>query len=229
MLSGARLGTLARGWAGLGKGFVRKWPIRESQQEMTCRRGEASARYGIVAQGLHWVIAILVGGMLILGKIMIDMPDGFEKLRLYQVHKSFGFTVLALMVVRLAWRLTHRPPPLPPAKPWEHFLARLTHGGLYVLLLAMPMTGWLTVSASPLPIPTRYFDLFTIPDLTAPDKALRDTASAIHSLLSSILIALLALHIAAALKHHFVNKDDVLLRITPFHGRGRGRARSVRR
>ncbi len=179
----------------------------------------APLRYNKVAIGLHWLIAILIIGLLIVGFVMgaIDKADPL-KYKLYQLHKSFGITVLALSLLRLAWRLTHRAPPLPPeSKRWERAVAHLVHFGLYGLMIGLPLVGWLGASTSPLKIPTVIFGLFTLPHL----PFFQDTPGAshqffeLHETMAYILIGLLCLHAGAALKHHFMLKNDVVLRMTP--------------
>lgn len=188
------------------------------------------ARYDRVAISLHWLIAFMILGLLAAGFIMtgLDHADPL-KYQLYQLHKSFGITVLALSLVRLAWRLAHPKPAMPETmKAWESFAAHAAHWAFYGLMIGMPMAGWLGVSASPLGIPTRIFNLFTLPHLPVYSGSVADippgdssahTVSEslfeIHAALAWCIIVLLALHIGAALKHHFVVKDDVLLRMTP--------------
>jgi len=176
-------------------------------------------RYHAVAIGLHWLIAILIIGLLIVGFVMGDLERSDPlKYTLYQMHKSFGITVLVLSLVRLVWRLLHRAPPLPAgSKGWEKFLSHLTHAGFYLLMLGLPLVGWLGVSASPLKIPTVIFGLFTLPSLPffhdVPDAA--HQLFELHETLAYLVIGLLVLHVGAAFKHHFLMKDDVVLRMTP--------------
>lgn len=176
-------------------------------------------RYSKVAISLHWLIALMIIGLLIVGFVMgeIDKANPL-KYQLYQLHKSFGITVLALSLLRLVWRLTHRTPPLPPeSKRWEKAIAHLTHFGFYGLMIGLPLVGWLGVSTSPLKIPTMIFGLFQLPHL----PFFQNTPGASHQLfelhetMAYILIGLLCLHAGAALKHHFMLKNDVVLRMTP--------------
>ena len=143
-------------------------------------------------------------------------PDTFA---LYQWHKSFGFLVLALAVLRLAWRFANPSPGLPDGMPAiERIAAHLGHAGLYALLLALPLSGWLMVSASPWGIPTVLFEVLPVPHLPVPE-ALGGKAEAeavlkeLHEVLGFALLALVVLHVAAALKHHFINRDTVLRRM----------------
>jgi cytochrome b561 len=180
-------------------------------------------RYDAVAITLHWVIAfgIIMQIAVGLGMTHIQIPIG-AKFWLYQFHKSVGITVLFAVVLRLLWRLTHTPPALPAAMPMlERRAASVTHLALYGFMLALPLTGWALVSVSPYNIPTVLYGLIPWPDLpilsTLPDKHAADAvASFVHSRLGFILIGLLALHIAAALRHHFLLHDNVLRRMLPF-------------
>lgn len=171
--------------------------------------------WGWPAKLLHWLVALLVAGMLALGVTMTDPGLGLERqYALFQLHKSVGLTVLALMLLRLAWRAANRTPDLPPSA-WEGRAARLSHAALYVLLLAMPVTGFLTAASSPLGIPTLLFGTVPVPHPLGPDKAVSDTLGLVHGTLALALATLLALHVAAALRHHLLLGDDVLLRILP--------------
>jgi cytochrome b561 len=172
-------------------------------------------RYGAVAQTFHWLIAALIVIQFVLAYTADDLPLGAHKLALLARHKSFGMTVLMLAVLRLLWRLKHPPPELPSGMtPLERILARGTHVAFYVLLFAMPLTGWLMSSAKNYSV--SWFGLFTWPNLIGKNEAQFDFLRSTHHLLSDALFALAVLHILAALKHHFWNKDDVLLRMLPF-------------
>ena len=170
--------------------------------------------WGSVHKVLHWLIALAVVGLLVVGWIMDEMPNSPDKIKVYALHKSFGITVLALMLVRLAWRWTNPRPALPSTmKGWERTLAGVVHGGLYVVLLAMPLSGWLFNSASNFKL--KWFGLFSIPPLWGPDKDLKHLAEDVHWALSWAIVTLVVLHVAGALKHHFVDRDDVLRRMLP--------------
>ncbi|MGF1474115.1 MAG: cytochrome b [Geminicoccaceae bacterium] len=172
--------------------------------------------WGGVAIALHWLMALMIIGMLVAGTIMVDWPDDDleTKFRLYQLHKSFGITLLALTILRLAWRLLQPVPPLPESAPgWMRVGAGLSHMLLYGLMLAIPVAGWLMASASPLGIPTQIFGLFTLPHLVAASEPAEALYKAIHYWLGNALILLLVVHVAAALKHHFVDRDAVLVRM----------------
>jgi cytochrome b561 len=174
-------------------------------------------RYGSVAQGLHWVVVLLLIGQVTVGKIAHEMPDGFDKLVLLARHKSVGITILGLAVLRLAWRRFDRPPPPPPMPRWQLLASRATHAALYVLLFAMPVTGWLMSSASNYPV--SWFGLVQLPDFVEPDHGLKELMEETHELLASTLIALALLHVAAALKHQFLDRDGLLWRMLPWRGR----------
>jgi cytochrome b561 len=180
-------------------------------------------RYGAVAIALHWTIALAIIGLLALGMVMVRMtPASSLQFELYQLHKSLGITVLVLSILRLGWRLTHPAPPLPTTlKTWEARLARFTHLSFYVLMLVLPLTGWMMVSASVWNLPTIIFGLFRLPHLpvlsTLPDKKpIEEALKDIHEWLAVAAFALLLLHVAGALKHHFIARDDTLIRMLPW-------------
>jgi cytochrome b561 len=182
----------------------------------------AKGRYDAVAMTLHWLTVLGVAGQLAMGWSMTAMrPGSFLQFQLYQAHKSVGMTVLALSILRLGWRLLHRPPPLPASMPvWEQRLAHLSHVGLYALLLGLPLSGWAVVSVSPLNIPTVLYAIVPLPHLplltTLSNKsAVEPLLKLVHETGVWILIALLVGHIGAALRHHFLLRDDVLTRMVP--------------
>lgn len=173
------------------------------------------ARYGAVAQGFHWIIAALIVTQFVLANLELALPLGNHKLVLLGRHKSVGMTVLMLALLRLLWRRKNPPPPLPDGmKPAEKSLARFTHGAFYVLLFAMPVTGWLMSSAKKYSV--SWFGLFTWPDLIGKSEPAFKALHLTHEVLSDLLLGIAVLHIVAALKHHFWDKDDVLLRMLPF-------------
>jgi cytochrome b561 len=176
-----------------------------------------SVRYGYVAQALHWVIVALLVVQVTLAKIAEGLPLGLEKLAVLARHKSFGITILGLAIVRLGWRLFNRPPAEPPMPRWQFAVARLNHWALYALLFAMPITGWLMSSAHAYPV--SWFGLVQLPDLVAPDEMLEERLEAVHETLAKLLIALVLLHVAAALKHQFVDRDGLLFRMLPWRDR----------
>lgn len=165
--------------------------------------------YTPVAKGLHWLMAALILGLAALGIVMHEMPLSPLKLELYAWHKWFGVTVFLLVWLRLAWRLTHRPPALPAtlSAPLQR-LAHAGHGLLYVLMIVVPLSGWLMSSAKG--VQTVWFGLVPLPDLLGRDRDLGDLLQQAHKLLNLLLLLTLAGHVLAALWHHFVLKDDTL-------------------
>ncbi|MBT8472987.1 MAG: cytochrome b [Marinicaulis sp.] len=179
----------------------------------------AQRRYSSAAVFLHWLIALLIIGQIAGGLYMHRLPATTLKFELYQWHKSFGVTILALSVLRLGWRLTHRPPPLPDAMSRiEQFGARASHAGFYVLLFALPLVGWAMVSASPKDLPTVLFETVPFPHMPGlpQSESLEAAFMQTHKYLAYSAIALLFLHVAAALKHHFIKRDDVLTAMAPW-------------
>lgn len=172
-------------------------------------------RYGLIAQAFHWVIVVLVIAQFVLGFTAHGLPISLERLVLLARHKSIGITIFVLVVLRLAWRLYSRPPPLPPAPhPLFDTAAHVSHGLLYALLLAMPPVGWLYSSASHLTV--AWFGFFPLPNLIGPDKQLAQALLLTHESMAWLLLATVTLHVLAALWHHFLLKDAVLLRMLPF-------------
>ena len=168
--------------------------------------------YTPVAKGLHWLMAVLILGLLALGIYMSDLPLSPQKLTLYSWHKWFGVTVFLLVWLRLAWRVTHRPPALPETLSAPMRLAaHAGHAALYVLMIAIPLTGWLMSSAKG--FQTVWFGVLPIPDLLGRDRELGDLLQQVHKLLNLLLMLTLAGHVLAALWHHFVLKDDTLRRM----------------
>ena len=171
-------------------------------------------RWGAVSQLLHWLIVGLLIVQVTLAEMADELPVGVKKLTILARHKSFGITILALALLRLAWRLRNPTPLLPGTlKPYERALARITHVMLYVLLFAMPLSGWMMSSARGFPV--SWFHLFQLPDLVPKNKALYEALLTTHGTLAAVLAVVVALHVAGALKHHFIHKDDVLRRMLP--------------
>ena len=165
---------------------------------------------------LHWSAGAVILGLLAIGWVMIHGGlDSAATFDLYQRHKSWGFVALVLTAGRLAARGLSASPPAPVSPRWERRLAALTQGSLYVLTIVAILTGWLVVSASPLPVPTLFFGLFVIPNIGPPNALLFTAAALAHEIAAWAIAALVALHVAGALKHHFVNRDDVLKRMLP--------------
>lgn len=190
---------------------------------------KANERYTSVAIALHWLIAIMVIGQLAGGFYMHNLPreQAELKFQLYQLHKSFGVSVLVLTLVRVGWRLTHKPPALPEKMAgWEKFLARGAHLGFYVLLIAMPLVGWAIVSSSPLAdsIQTYLFGVIHWPHLpffegVEDRKGLSHDFEELHEYLAFAMIGLIGLHVAAAVKHQIIDRDEVLSHMLPFRRR----------
>jgi cytochrome b561 len=171
-------------------------------------------RYGAVAQSFHWLIAALVVTQFVLASMAEDLPIGIHKLAMLARHKSVGMTVLMLAILRLLWRLTHPAPDLPAGMTAvERMLARVSHAAFYVLLFAMPLTGWMMSSAKNYSV--SWFGLFTWPNLVGKNEQAFELLRSTHDVLSGVLMAVVILHVIAALKHHFWNKDDVLTRMLP--------------
>lgn len=173
-------------------------------------RGDRHYSHGAIA--FHWTIAALVilNFVLIFGHEWADWAS-------VPTHKAIGITILVLSVGRLAWRLTHRPPPLPPMKAWEVGAAHALHWLFYLLIIAIPLSGWWMSSASAKPRPLTWFGLFDIPYLPVtrgPDGA-GAIASGFHEYAGLLLLALILLHVAAALRHHYILRDTVLARMAP--------------
>jgi cytochrome b561 len=168
--------------------------------------------YTRTAKAFHWIMAILIGGLLVLGLYMQDLPLSPQKLELYSWHKWFGVTVFILVWFRLAWRRSHRPPDLSESlSPRLRYAAHVGHTLLYVLMILIPLSGWLMSSAKG--FQTVWFGLVPIPDLIGKSRALGDLLQQVHKALNIILTLTLTGHILAAMWHHFVLKDDTLRRM----------------
>jgi cytochrome b561 len=167
-----------------------------------------------VAQLLHWLIVLLVLCQFVVGFYAKPLPVGIERLKMLTFHKSVGITVLALVILRLLWRLYTPAPKLPTGmKPFERFGAHMSHVLLYGLLLVLPVLGWLTSNASNLTV--RWFFTFNLPNLTGADPWLATLTKHLHDLGAWLLLLVVCLHIAAAFWHEFVRKDGVLRRMLP--------------
>ena len=174
--------------------------------------------YTRTAVALHWIVAALIAMALIIGWFMTDMVTSPTKMRVYDWHKCIGITVLALFFVRALWRMRH-PAPAPVLMPaWQRFASHAVHGLLYVMLLLQPLTGWLFSNAAGHSIV--YLGLVPLPDLVGKDKALASVLKAVHATLNFTLLALVCVHVGAALRHHAADRDGVLPRMLPFLRRG---------
>ena len=176
--------------------------------------GNTPLQWGAVSKLLHWLVAILVVVMAWLGLTMGDLPNGPDKVATYALHKSIGLTILALVVARLAWRLyAGAPGPVPGTPAWQDRIAAITHWGLYLLLLAMPLSGWMLNSAAGFPL--QWFGLLDVPALVGEHHDLHERAEAMHELLFWILALIVLAHAAAAIFHHVFQGDATLARMLP--------------
>ena len=178
------------------------------------------AGYSSVAIVIHWLIAALLIFEVALG-LNMESAKGAERFAVFQLHKSVGITILLLALLRLVWRLRHRPPPLT-ATGWEKALAQVVHAAFYVLLLGLPLSGWLVVSASKIAVPTLLYGTIPWPHvpgvatLAATAKEAWHAGSAfVHVNLVNVLYAMFALHVTGALKHHLIDRDGEIARMVP--------------
>jgi len=169
------------------------------------------AFYTRTAVFLHWLMALLIACGFSLGAYMVDLHMSPTKLRLYNYHKWIGITVLLFVLVRLVWRLTHRPPPEVAMPRWQLRAAQATHYLLYVLMIVTPVFGWLYSSATGYSVV--YLKLIRLPDLVHKDRHLADILVQIHAFLAWTIFWIVLLHAAAAFKHHFIDRDDTLRRM----------------
>ncbi|RPE80983.1 cytochrome b [Vulcaniibacterium tengchongense] len=175
-------------------------------------------RWGAVSQLLHWLSVVLILGLGVLGLVMVELPRSPRWFWVYDLHKSLGLSVLALAALRLAWRAyAGAPRPVPGTPRWQARAASATHALLYLLVFAVPLSGWAYDSVSGLR-PLRWFGLFKVPKLAAPSQELQPLVRDAHEWLFWILIALVAVHAAAAFYHHLFQRDATLARMLP--GRG---------
>lgn len=178
----------------------------------------ARDRYDALAQLLHWLVVVLIVVQFVLANRAHDLPAGLAKLAVLSQHKSFGITILALAVIRLAWRFVSPPPPLPAGmRPLQRIAAQVSHAALYFLLFAMPLSGWAMSSAANYPV--SWFGMVQLPDFVAPAEALHEALEETHEVMADILLVLALLHTAAAFKHHFIDKDGLLWRMVPWRGK----------
>jgi cytochrome b561 len=182
----------------------------------------SSPRYNRVAIFLHWAMALIILIMIPFGFLLEDLGKAGYGAIAYPLHKSFGLTILGLTVLRIVWRLLHRAPALPFSTPrWQRIVSRLVHVLLYVLMLGLPLSGWMMISTSAKTYVTTYFGLFVVPNLPLCEagsdqcKPLNGLFYESHETLAYIAIALIALHVAAAIKHRVIDKDGVMERMLP--------------
>ncbi len=173
--------------------------------------------WGAVAKSFHWLLALLIFFQLALGTIAEEARLSPLKLDLFVWHKSIGVTILLLVILRLAWRLNNPLPSMPAGTPaWETKLARIGHILLYVLMFAVPMTGWWVSDTSR--IPFKAFWLVPVPDLMVANRDMSELAGEVHGALTKLLLLVVVIHIAAALRHHFLLRNQVLTRMLPWRG-----------
>lgn len=190
---------------------------------MTDRSREPFLKYSRVAIALHWWIAALLLWNLYLGWRMGSL-EGLARFNLFQLHKSVGMTILLFSVLRLAWRLVRPAPPmLASMRRWEKLAAASVHWVMYGFMIAMPLTGWIIVSASPMNLPTKLFKTIPLPHLgfihdlsMVTRKTVQSQVGELHEVMAFGFAALMVLHVLAALKHHFIARDGELYRMLPF-------------
>ena len=171
-------------------------------------------RWGGVSITLHWLTALMIAGLVVVGLLMQELGNSPTKIQVYGLHKSIGLTVLALTVLRLLWRLfAGVPEPVAGTPRWQRWASGATHGALYVVLLAMPLSGWLYNSASGFPL--KWFGLFKLPKLSGYDAEVKAFALQAHETLFLVLVAIVGVHALAALKHHYFDRDRTLARMLP--------------
>ncbi len=170
-------------------------------------------RYTTPAIALHWLLAAAILGSLALGAYMTSLPISPARLKLYNWHKWAGIVILALSALRLLWRLSHRPPADVAMPAWQRRAAHASHAAMYALFFAVPLAGWAYSSAAGFPVVL--FGVWPLPDFVPVDKALAEAIRPWHGALAYTLAALVALHVAAALKHQWVDRDRLLARMWP--------------
>ena len=170
-------------------------------------------RYSTPAIAFHWLLALMIAIAFSVGLYMSDLPLSPTRLKLFNYHKWAGITILALSALRLLWRLTHRPPPDPPMPRWQALAAHGAHGALYLLFFAVPLMGWAYSSAAGFPVVL--YGVLPLPDFVTPDRATAEIFKERHGQLAWALALVVVLHVAAALKHQFIDRDGLLLRMKP--------------
>ena len=171
-------------------------------------------RWGAVSQAFHWLIVVLIVVMAYLGLTMVDLPNTPHKIAVYTLHKSIGISILALVVLRLGWRLyAGRPRELAGIPSWQSRIASATHVALYVLLFAVPLSGWVVNSSTGFPL--HWFNLVNLPPIASKSDALHAVVRPLHEWLFWALITLACVHAAAAIYHHWFQRDATLVRMLP--------------
>lgn len=172
-----------------------------------------SSDWGVVARGLHWVLAIAIVGMIAFGWWMNHFPARTDRFFYRSIHADIGYVVLLLLVMRLIWRLANPAPALPPETPaWERWLARINQWALDLIGIVVATLGW-AHSGAHSPDYANWFGLFKMPQITSPDKAAAQTYEDRHILFAYVLLALVVIHVAAALWHHLLKRDTVVSRM----------------
>lgn len=171
-------------------------------------------RYDGVALALHWIAAVLIVANLALGLSMVPLPLSIQKLRWYAWHKWVGTTVFLLTWARVAWRWRHPAPAAVAMASWQRRAAGVSHTLLYVLMVLVPISGWLYSSSTGVQVV--YLGLVPLPDAVDKDKELAAVLRIVHLSLNAAMFGLIAVHMAAAFKHHFVDRDEVLVRMWPW-------------
>ncbi len=171
-------------------------------------------RWGSVSQSLHWLVVVLILTMAWLGLTMGDLPNGPDKIQTYALHKSIGITILALVALRLLWRLyAGTPHPVPGSPRWQERIAGFTHFAIYALLFAIPLSGWVLNSAAGFPL--QWFHLVNLPYIVEKNHDLHEVAEEAHEIMFWLLALLVVAHAGAALYHHLFQRDGTLARMLP--------------
>jgi len=171
-------------------------------------------KFSFTTRLLHWAIAAFLLIQIPLAWYMTDLPLGPDKFAKYALHKSFGMVLFSLAVARLIWAIIGKRPQLPPdTKPFEKILAKATQGLLYLVVIVMPISGWVMSSAANVPVTV--FGILALPNLVEPNEKLMESMQNVHEIQSIVLLSLVALHFLAGLKHHFVDRDNVLHSMLP--------------
>jgi cytochrome b561 len=171
-------------------------------------------RWSTAAKTFHWLMALLILGNGAFALWMDGLKPSLQKINMFALHKSIGLTVLALFLLRVLWRAIDRRPADVPAPRWQHLAAKTVHGFLYLLIAAIPLSGWAFNSAHGFPL--QYFKQFNLPALVEKNPELSDTLGTVHVYLFWFLLLVLVAHVGGALKHHFIDRDDTLRRMLPF-------------
>jgi len=181
---------------------------------MTVDWRNSNDTWGTVAKSFHWLIALLILAQFVVGEIAEDLKLSPTKVDLFVWHKSVGVLILLLAVLRLAWRLANPPPAAPVDSPtWETKLAAAGHFLLYALMFAVPISGWLISDASR--VPFNAFFVISMPDFIDANRDLQKDAEDVHEILTTALMLIAAVHVIAALRHHYLLRNDVLRRMLP--------------